>query len=67
MAARTAQEWLGIEQLAEELGVPVRTVYSWRTKGLSPRGYKIGKHVRFRREDVESWLELQADSPRPAA
>ena len=55
------------EELAEELGVPVRTVYAWRHRGLGPRGYKIGKHVRFRRSDVEEWLERQADQPHSAA
>ena len=55
-------EWLGIEQLAAELGVPLQTVYGWRTKGTSPRGYRFGKHVRFRREDVDLWLEQHADT-----
>lgn len=55
-------EWIGIEQLALELGVPVRTVYTWRTKGKGPRGATFGKHVRFRRVDVEKWIESQMDS-----
>jgi excisionase family DNA binding protein len=59
-------EWIGVEALALELGVPVRTVYAWRTAGTGPRGHKIGKHVRFRREDVEQWLTSRAD-PEPAA
>lgn len=60
-------DWTGIEALAEELGVPVRTIYAWRSRGLGPRGYKIGKHVRFRRADVEAWLERQADPAGTAA
>lgn len=58
-----SSNWTGIEALAEELGVPVRTIYAWRSRGQGPRGYKIGKHVRFRRSDVEDWLERQADQP----
>lgn len=61
-----SKDWTSIEELAEELGVPVRTVYAWRHRGIGPRGHKIGKHVRFRRVDVEAWLERCADGA-PAA
>lgn len=61
------EPFVTIEGLADELGVPVRTVYAWRHRGLGPRGYKIGKHVRFRRPDVEAWLERQADQPQQGA
>ena len=61
-----AEPLVGIEVLADELGVPIGTIYAWRHRGLGPRGYRIGKHVRFRRSDIEAWLALQAD-PRPAA
>lgn len=58
-------QFMGIEQLAAELGVPVRTIYSWRSaKGYGPKSYRIGKHVKFKRHDVEEWIEEQAD-PRP--
>ena len=62
-----SNDWTSIEAFAAELDVPVRTVYAWRSKGLGPRGYKIGRHVRFRRSDVEAWLERQADQPHSAA
>ncbi len=61
-----AVEWLSLETIAEELDVPVRTLYAWRTKGLAPRGYKIGKHIRVKRSDLDTWLEAQADVPRSA-
>jgi predicted DNA-binding transcriptional regulator AlpA len=37
-------------------GVPVTTVYQWRTKRYGPVGLRIGKHVRYRPADVERWL-----------
>ena len=61
-----ADALLSIDALASELGVPIGTIYAWRYRGLGPRGYRIGKHVRFRRADIEAWLETQAD-PRPTA
>ena len=54
-----------VPELAEYLGVPVGTLYAWRTNGAGPRGLKVGRHIRYRREDVESWLELRADGGWP--
>ncbi len=54
--------WIGIEELAEELGVPVRTIYAWRSKNQGPRGATFGKHVRFRRDDVDAWTESRLDN-----
>ncbi len=62
----TRTEWLGVEALADELGVPVRTIYSWRSKGRAPRAAMFGKHLRFRRADVDAWCESQMDGT-PAA
>lgn len=59
--------WLSPDELAEELGVPLATVYKWRYEGTGPKGYKIGKHIRFERADVDRWLEARADTPRPVA
>ena len=56
-----ADEWLSLEQIADELQLPLRTLYAQRSKGEGVPGYKIGKHVRVRRTDLNSWLERQAD------
>jgi excisionase family DNA binding protein len=52
--------------VADALGVPLQTLYTWRVKQAGPRGIKVGRHLRYRRSDVEAWLEAQADD-RPAA
>lgn len=52
--------------VADALGIPVQTLYVWRTKGAGPRGIKVGRHLRYRRSDVEAWLDAQTDD-RPAA
>ena len=51
-----------VEELAEYLAVPVQTVYRWRHRGYGPRGIKVGRYIRFRRADVETWLNSQAES-----
>ncbi len=53
---------LGIDDLARFLAVPPKTVYKWRHDGTGPRGIRVGRHVRYRRADVEVWLDERADA-----
>jgi excisionase family DNA binding protein len=45
------------EEVAGYLGVPVPTLYAWRSRGDGPAALKVGRHLRYRRRDVERWLE----------
>ncbi len=54
-------------EVAAYLGVPVQTLYVWRTKGAGPRAVRVGKHLRWRWSDVDEWLDQQADQPIGAA
>jgi len=47
-------------ELAALLDVPVTTVYRWRSRHEGPKGIRIGRHVRYRVEDVEAWLDTKA-------
>jgi excisionase family DNA binding protein len=49
-------------EVAVFLGVPLRTIYRWRSRGNGPRGYRIGRHVRYRVDDIERWLEDHRDA-----
>lgn len=56
-------ELLTVKQLAELLQVPVATIYRWRHLGEGPRGIRVsGRHVRYRRENVEAFLVEHTDS-----
>ncbi len=44
------------QQLADYLGVPVGAIYAWNHYGTGPKRLKIGRHVRYRRIDIERWL-----------
>lgn len=50
-------------EVAEYLGVPKPTLYQWRHKGEGPPALRVGRHLRYRRSDVEAWLEAQASDP----
>lgn len=54
-----------VEELAEFLQVPAKTIYSWRYRGEGPLGIRVGKHVRFEEAEVTRWLESRGDA-RPA-
>jgi excisionase family DNA binding protein len=57
---------LTVQEVADYLGVPRATIYAWRRDGIGPAGYRVGRHIRYRREHVEAWLEQQRD-PEPTA
>jgi excisionase family DNA binding protein len=48
---------LTVEDLAHYLDVPVATVYAWRYRRQGSPGFRVGRHLRFRRSDVERWIE----------
>jgi len=56
------QPLLGPADLAAYLAVPLATVYRWRSRSEGPRGYRVGRHVRYRLDDVERWLEGHIDA-----
>lgn len=47
----------GINDVADYLGVPVGTLYQWRSRGEGPPGRRVGKYVRYKPDDVEDWFE----------
>lgn len=49
-----------IEQVAEALAVPVRTLRHWRAAGRGPCAIRIGKHLRYSEVEVARWLGRQA-------
>lgn len=55
------QQLMTLPDVAEYLGVPLQTLYAWRSRGDAPRGIKVGKHVRVRRSELERWLEAHTD------
>lgn len=64
--ASSAEQWISPAELADELKIPLSTIYVWRSQRRGPRGHKIGAHVRYSRTDITAWLETLAD-PRDAA
>ncbi len=58
--ADSADRLLTTAEVAGYLGVPVATVYAWNSRRLGPKRFRVGKYVRYRRTDVDAWLDQQA-------
>jgi hypothetical protein len=50
-------ELLDMDDLSALLRIPIGTLRNWRVSGDGPPGFRVGKHVRYRRADVEAWIE----------
>jgi excisionase family DNA binding protein len=48
---------LSVDELADYLGVPAKTLYAWRYRREGPRGFRVGRHLRYRWSDVQLWIE----------
>lgn len=46
-----------VDELAEILSLSKTTLWRHRDSGLIPPGTKMGQAVRWRRSDIESWVE----------
>ncbi len=63
-----ADQLLGPAEVSDYLGVPVTTLYQWRSHRTGPPAIRVGRHLRYRRSALERWLDQQsADTPQPAA
>ncbi len=52
-------DWMSPQQLADWLGVPVRSVYAWNQRSTGPRPTRWGKHVRYSRAAILEYLAAQ--------
>lgn len=48
-----------LAELAALLRVPPATLRYWQQKHSGPDWYKVGRHIRYRRRDVDDWLDRQ--------
>lgn len=60
--SRPEAAWLSTDQLAAEWGVSKGNITKLARSGSLP-SRRIGKQYRFRRDEVEAWLEQQAMKP----
>ena len=56
---------LTLSELAAFLAVSPQALYDLRSKGRGPRGFRVGRQLRFRAAEIEAWLAaMEADDAR---
>lgn len=48
--------YLSLQQFADHIGVPKKTVERWNQRGQGPVSTRLGKYVRISRADLDAWL-----------
>lgn len=59
VAFPSPRDLMTIEEVAEYLRVPVASLRYWRSLGRGPKAARVGKHLRYRRAEVDRWLDEQ--------
>jgi excisionase family DNA binding protein len=54
-----SETFLNPDDLSEMLGLPRSFIYEHTRRGSNDPlpGFRFGKHLRFRRDEVEKWVE----------
>lgn len=55
-------DWLGTQDTADFLHVPLATLRHWISTGQAPPSARIGKRRFFRRDDVIAWANAKFDA-----
>lgn len=50
-------EFLTSDELVELLRIDRGTLWRWRREGDAPPAYKFGRQIRFKRSEVDAWIE----------
>lgn len=58
---------MGVGELAEYLGVPAQRIYDWRLAGVGPRGYRLGRELKFPISEISRWLAVRDERRGDAA
>ena len=48
------------QDVADYLSTTPAALAQWRYRGTGPKFVKVGRHVRYRWEDVTDWLDSRA-------
>ncbi len=57
------QALMSARQVAELLNISTRTLWRLKSAGRLPSAIRIGKSIRWRREDLNTWIEEGCQTP----
>ena len=50
------EQVVSLTELCDSLHVSAQTIYDLRSQGRGPRGFRVGRELRFRVSEIEAWL-----------
>ena len=59
----TTSMLLNVKEVAEILAIATRTVWYYTAKGLLPKPIKVGRHTRWKSQDIDDYIESQKPVP----
>jgi hypothetical protein len=65
-ARNPGNEMLTLAEAGTFLRVPEGTLRYWRHLGAGPHSFKVGRHIRYWRTDLITWLAEQTRASSPA-
>jgi excisionase family DNA binding protein len=51
------REIFNVKEAAQLLGVTVSAIRRWLREGRAPASFRAGRLIRFRRSDIDVWIE----------
>ncbi|MGW6123123.1 helix-turn-helix domain-containing protein [Nocardia sp. NPDC055165] len=54
-------DWLTTDDVASRLKIPPKTLANWAYLGKGPRFARIGRHRRYRLEDLVTWEQMMLE------
>ena len=55
---------LSLQQASQYVGVSQAALRTWKRQGKGPAFFRAGKLLKFRRSDLDAWIEAQLVEPR---
>lgn len=55
------EKFLSMQEVADRYGVALQTVRSWRVTGYGPKGFKVGRLVRYPLSACIAWEQEQIE------
>ena len=49
------RNWLTFKEVADELKIPLKTIYGYHYRGLGPKVTRFGRHLRVLETDLLEW------------
>lgn len=59
MTANELSEIPDVPEVSAYTGIPEPTLRWYRSRGMGPRSFRVGRKIRYRKADVLAWLDEQ--------